>query len=103
MAITTVCRVKTLLSIRDSKEDDAIELLIPMVEDEIKSYCNNNFLINGSIVWPVGMEIIAVKMIAYHLANQLMIASETNGPNTVTYLQDYPQEIKNFLFKYRKL
>ena len=103
MAITTLCRVKTLLSIHDSKEDDAIELLIPMVEDEIKAFCNNTFLVNDSIVWPVGMELIAVKLISYHLANQLMLAGETNGPNTTTYLQNYPQDVKNFLFRYRKL
>lgn len=91
--------VKSILKIRDSFEDTTIEMLIPMVEKEIMDYCN----IDTLTIYPMDLQLAACKIIGYHLANNNMVASEKNGDISVTFLEDYPSDIKRILKKYRKL
>ena len=47
MAIITRTTVKKLLQISSTKYDDAIDLLIPIVQSFVVRYCNNHFLITS--------------------------------------------------------
>ena len=91
--------VKTILKIRDSLEDDAIEILIPLVEEEILNYCH----IKRQTVYPLDLQLAAWKMIGYQLANNNMVQSEKSGEVSVTFLTDYPTDIKRTLNNHRKL
>ena len=45
--IITVDEVKTLLEITGTSKDKIIENLIPLVQDFVLTYCNNEFLISN--------------------------------------------------------
>ncbi len=89
MAITTLENVKTLAGITsvDYDRDDRIEALIPQVEEDYLSIRNHPFDTGstGDIIYPNGAELTAVKMIQFHLNEQVGVASESLGDHTVSY------------------
>ena len=75
MAVITVDEVKTLLQISNDLKDDLITALIPMIEDEIRNYCNQDFQdAPTEPSWEVWMKIPAANMIGY-----TMNTSSNNG------------------------
>lgn len=96
-AITTVEKVQKALNIDDKAEQ--IEVLIPLVENWIKGYTNQDMPDkNGE--YPDGYEQIAIRMIAYDLNNLAKqgIQSETLSRHSITYAtggstRDYPSEV----------
>jgi len=46
--IITLQECKTLLNITNSIKDNQISMLLPIIEDEIREYCNNKFLDSSS-------------------------------------------------------
>ena len=97
MAIVNDVDVKTYLSITDKNDDNAIKLLIPMVEAQIKTYCNNQFT-NG---YPADIKLIAIQLIGFYLANNRFLASEDMGNGTVSFLTALPEHIKDSLKKHK--
>lgn len=69
MAITTLENVKTYLGISNTSQDGKINLLIPMIEQEILNYRNKDFETDDldEIIYPDGSELIAIKLIALEL------------------------------------
>lgn len=95
--ITTVKEVQKALNISDKAEQ--IEALIPLVEDWIKGYTNEDMPDkNGN--YPEGYEQIAIRMIAYDLNNLAKqgIQSETLSRHSITFSSGamsggYPPEL----------
>lgn len=109
MAITTLATVKTVLGITDSSKDARITALIPLVESDYLNIRNLAFdVVGGSIVYPAGSEMTAIKMISWQLynANSFGKSSESLGDYSVSYEQnrisEYPLTITNQIKKYIK-
>jgi hypothetical protein len=70
MAITNLENVKTILGITSSATDSYITALIPMVEADYLLIRNKPFDLStdGAIVYPLGSEMTAIRMIAYLLS-----------------------------------
>lgn len=85
MAITTLENVKTYLGISNTSQDSKIELLIPMIEQEILNYRNKDFETDDldEIIYPSGSELVAIKLIALELNN-----SKSSGVKSMK-LDDY--------------
>jgi hypothetical protein len=100
MPITTLQKVKSSLQISGTNKDTAITELIPLVEDWIKGYCNDDFLVDGAEKFPSDYESIAIEMIANDL-NKLAksgVQSEGLSRYNVQYVagvtaQRYPQSV----------
>lgn len=86
--ITSLDKVKNVLQLSGNQKDDAIIELIPLVEDWIKGYCNDDFTET-----PQGYELIAIKMIEYNLNQKSGIESESLSRHSVTFSTDYPSSI----------
>jgi len=87
MAVITRDEVKTLLGITGTDKDAKIDLLIPMVEDDIKQITNNPFTDeSGNESFPESLKLIAANMISYNLnITRSNIQSETISRYSVTY------------------
>lgn len=97
MAITTVEKVQKALNIDDKSEQ--IEVLIPLVENWIKGYTNQD-MPDSEGNYPDGYEQIAIRMIAYDLNNiaKQGIQSEKLSRHSITYatsssIRDYPSDV----------
>lgn len=109
MAVITQEQVKTLLKITTTTSDDLIDMLIPMVEDEIVEECNFAFLdSNGAESWPAGVTLIASKMIGFRLNDSAGIGMKSESQGGYSYTKDdmgkggYPDSIIAGLAKYRR-
>jgi hypothetical protein len=88
MTITTLEKTKNVLQINGTNKDLVIIELIPMVEDWIKGYCNDDFTET-----PPGYELIAIKIIEFNLNQKAGFASEGLSRHSVSFATDYPTSI----------
>ncbi len=86
--ITTLEKVKSVLQLSGNQKDNAIVELIPLVEDWIKGYCNDDF-----VEIPPGYELIAIKMIEFNLNQKSGVESESLSRHSVTFSTEYPSSI----------
>lgn len=111
--ITTLEKVKTILSITVSTHDALITELIPLVEDDYLSIRNKPFEQDESgeevvIVYPTGAEMTAIDMIGFRLAKKYKksgIKSESLGDYSVTFdmtnsKYGYPADIESRIRRY---
>ncbi len=115
MAITTLQNVKLLAGIMsvDVNRDDRIEALIPQVEEDYLAIRNHPFDTGstGNIIYPDGSEMTAVKMIQFHLNEQVGVMSESLGDHKIAYDRGghsgptgfYPGVITGRIKKYVKM
>jgi Phage gp6-like head-tail connector protein len=85
--ITTVERAKTILNLKANESQ--ISELIPLVEEWMKGYCNDDFLTG----YPEGYERIAINLIGYDLKRKHGVKSESLSRHSVTYDEDYPPSL----------
>jgi len=95
MAVITQAEVKTLLQITDSTYDALITALIPIVEDYVKNYCNNEFT-DG---YPVGLKGIVAKIIYHNIFNKDGVLKFKRGQVSV----EYPDNIYKQLDAYKAM
>lgn len=94
MPITTLQKVKSSLQISGTNKDAAITELMPLVEDWIKGYCNNEYKnTDGTDNFPPGYELIAIKMIEHNLNQKAGVSAESLSRHSVTFSEDYPKSI----------
>jgi len=86
--ITSLDKVKSVLQLSGNQKDNAIAELIPLVEDWIKGYCNDDF-----VEPPQGYELIAIKMIEFNLNQKSGVESESLSRHSVTFATEYPLSI----------
>ena len=110
MAVITSDTCKTLLGITTTSQDDLIDLLIPMVQDEIVEECNYAFLdSDGNEDWPSGVTLIAAKMVGYRLTDSQSIGMKSESQGGYSYTKEstskggYPDSIIGGLAKYRRV
>lgn len=97
--VITIDEVKTLLKITDTTKDDLIETLIPMVQDDISTYCNTTTFYNG-------MKPCAALMINYLMSASENTGLQSEGIGTYNYQRasgknGYPDMIYQTLDKYK--
>lgn len=90
-------KIKLLLGSMDDDKDDVLQLLINVVTDEVKDYCNVDSV--------DGMESVIIQMviIKYNLIGHEGVASESYSGVSYTYEHDYPDSILSTLKKHRRL
>ena len=101
MAITTLENVKTYIGITNTAQDNKINLLIPMIEQEILNYRNKDFETDDldEIIYPAGAELVAIKLIALELNNSISAGkkSEKLDDYQVNFAENKQQEKQNIL------
>jgi hypothetical protein len=104
MALLTIEEVKTQLQITDTSKDDLIDFCLPIVEDDINTYCNTSYTDS----WPIGMKAAGAQMVNYLMsiyestgkqAETIGTYSYTNGPAS----NGYPDMIYAMLKKWRNI
>jgi len=114
MAITTLSKVKTILQISDTSQDDLIEALIPLVEADFLMIRNKAFDTEYNedteeydTIYPIGSELTAIRMIQYQMSNikSQGVTSESLGDYSVSYDtsnlgNDYPKSISGGIKRY---
>lgn len=119
--LITVDEVKTLLNLSGSSTYDAyISASIPIVEDQIKYLCNDDFIsgslvynmfdgvyVSGTLDYPVGLKLPAALMIKSQIDKvfnsvNATVSSETLGAYSVTFKDGVSSEIQDMLKPYRR-
>lgn len=105
MAILTVEEVKTLISIPtdDESKDAQIEALIPIVEDLVKRFCNDEFVDEDGVTsFPVGLKLPAAQLVKFAL-DYKGVAGESIGDYSVSFFASLPEGVKAMLKSYKKV
>lgn len=113
MAVITTDEVKVFLQISDTSKDDLIDALIPVIQDNIIEYCNDDFTVNSVQTFPTGMKLPAAQMIGHDMAimsgggGSIGMQSESQGEYSYTRsnqgsVGEYPQSILASLNKWKK-
>ncbi|WP_044639738.1 phage head-tail connector protein [Risungbinella massiliensis] len=98
----TLEEVKTLLHILNDKNDAYLTAIIPMVEDFVKSYCNQQFQNElGETVFPGAVKLVIAQLCRYHMKDG-QIQFDMTRNNTITNTEQYPLEMLKTLNLYRK-
>jgi len=102
--IITLDEVKTLLQITNTSKDAHIEMLIPIVQDDLLTYLNNDFK-EG---YPPALKDYMARMINYKLQKTDNIKAESIDDYSVTFNNDnfiagYPASIMSGLSKWKKV
>jgi len=101
MAIITLTEAKVFLGISDTSKDSLITALIPIVESDVREYCNQDFQDAPDVPsWADWMKMPAAKMIGHQMVmaagNAVGMKSESQGGYSYT-MQDmeggYPKGI----------
>jgi hypothetical protein len=114
-AVITTDEVKIFLQITDTSKDDLIDALIPIVQDNIIEYCNDDFTTNSVQSFPVGLKLVASQMIGYDMSimsgggGSIGMQSESQGEYSYSRYSsnsgiagEYPASILASLNKWRK-
>lgn len=103
MAIVTLAEVKTLLSISDDTKDDQIEMMIPIVEDFVTKYCNDDFTDEDGVTsFPAGLKLPTAQLIKFQMEFK-GVAGSTVGDYSVSFFANIPDGIRSMLRPYKKL
>jgi hypothetical protein len=104
MAIIELAEVKTLLGITDTAKDSYITAMIPIVEDFVKRYCNDDFLAEDGVTsaFPAGIKLPVVQLIKASMVYK-GVAGESIGDYSVSFFSTIPQSILIGLKPYKKL
>jgi hypothetical protein len=86
--ITSLEKVKSVLNLSGNQRDNQIIEYIPLVEEWIKGYCQDDF-----VETPPGYELIAIKMIEFNLNQKAGYTSEGLSRHSVSFAEDYPATI----------
>jgi hypothetical protein len=101
MALITLTEAKLLLGITDTSKDALITALIPIIESDVREYCNKNFQDAPAVPsWEAWMKLPAAQMISYQMVaaggNAVGMKSESQGGYSYT-MQDleggYPKGV----------
>lgn len=103
----TLEEAKLLIGTTSTSKDNYYLSMLPIVEDYIENYCNDNFLVQtswGSTSYakdyPEGIKLyIAKKLTSYEQESGIM--SESIGDYSVTFGSEDP--LNNYLKPYRKV
>lgn len=98
MAIITKEEAKLLLQITDTSKDLTIELLIPIVEDFVKTYCGTDFTdAQGKEDFPIGIKLPTAQLIGFNLQKQNMqgVKSESLADHSISFdgTNGYPKSM----------
>ena len=98
----TIDQVKKLLGIRNEKHDDYIEVMIPILMEYARGYCNTSFFIAGEEVIPGPVKLFVAKAIEYNM-NPAGVSGRSMGGASYSYETDFPPSITRLLKPYRKV
>lgn len=111
-AIATREEVKSILGIHGDTLDSKIDMLLPIVQDDLLAYLNNYFRKpNGIVEYPPALKLYMARMINFRIIQpNENIKSESLSRHSVTYssgagenISGYPADIMLGLSKWRKL
>jgi hypothetical protein len=99
----TVNEVKVLLRIQSDTDDAYLAAMLPLVEEYVVEYCNQDFKdATGVVVFPGGVKIAIAKMCQYQM-RESGVQSESLARHSVTYDgSKMPSDITNLLNSYRR-
>ena len=89
MAFITLAEAKTLLGINDTSKDAWLELTIPIVEDEVKEYCNDEFLFGI----PTSYKGVLADMLKYRMDERQGKTSESLSRHSTSFDTNYPKDL----------
>jgi hypothetical protein len=98
--ILTSTECKSILQISGSIYDNFIDTFIPIVEDFILNYCA---ISEDSASLQPGLKLPAANLVNYQLQKPSNISSETIGNYSVSYINNYPNDLLSTLKPYRKV
>jgi hypothetical protein len=106
MPIITLPQAKEMMQLKnDSSKDSLINSLIKPIEQFIKTYTKNDFLVDGVETFPEDLQLIAVQVIGRFINRKAWqgVQSETIDVNTVSIMNDLPKWALSILNSYRRI
>lgn len=95
--------VKTLLRIQGSQDDSYLEAVIPLAEEYVKSYCNQDFIDpeTGEPKYPGSVKLAIAKLCQLYMKDS-GVQSESLARHSVTYSNTPPPDVMALLRVHRR-
>jgi hypothetical protein len=108
MAVITLAEYKAIRGISGTTQDAQITALIPIVQDEIIQFCNQDWGA-GTVdeAFPVGLKSVSANMITYQMSGAQAGGKKSESIDGYSYTKDdvgdsgYPVGIEKGLSRYR--
>lgn len=96
--------VKTILGIRDSKDDEYLAIMIPILIEHVVAYCNNSFVdsLTGTLILPGGVKLFIAKACEHNM-QQAGLKSRSMGSVSYSYDLEFPESLNKYLRPYKRL
>lgn len=96
--------VKKLLQIKTTKHDDYLDAIIPLIIEDVKAKCNNQFLdpVSGDESLPGGVKIYISKACQYNMQPS-NLKSRSMGNVSYSFDLEFPTSITKLLSPYKRL
>lgn len=99
----TYAKYKIMRSLSDDSQQTKIETFIEMVNDEIKQYCNTDFLNDEDVdISPVSIDLIGADLVDFYMYQENKVSSQSLEGNSISFNNSNKQEIYSKLDKFRK-
>jgi hypothetical protein len=98
----TIEEVKALLRIENTKNDTYLAAVLPLIEDYVKGYCNQDFKNDlGATVYPGSVQLAIAQLCRWHMrAGQIQVETARTGSSV--NLEQYPADLLRSLRQHKR-
>lgn len=90
--------IKSILGIKNSKHDEYLNVMIPILLEHVTAFCNNNFADNI----PGGVRLFIAKACEHNMQNA-GLKGRTMGTVSYSYELEFPSSLMSYIRPYKRL
>lgn len=95
--------IKMILGIKNTKHDEYLTIMIPILFDHVIAFCNNDFVSNtGLAEVPGGVKLWIAKACEHNMQNA-GLKGRSMGSVSYSYELEFPSSIMSYLRPYKRL
>lgn len=96
--------IKKILGIKNTKHDEYLTVMVPILFDHVIAFCNNDFISkeSGLVVVPGGIKLWIAKACEHNMQNA-GLKGRTMGSVSYSYELEFPSSIMSYLRPYKRL
>ena len=96
-----ITEVKALNGIKTDKHDEYLAAMIPLMEEVVKEYCNDDFVDGEQVTFPSSIKVAIAKWVQFNML-QTGVSGRSQGVS-YSYETQLPDSVKVYLKPFRKV
>lgn len=101
--IIEIEEIKSILGIKNTKHDEYLSIMIPILLEHVTAFCNNNFTSRtGEVDVPGGVRLFIAKACEHNMQNA-GLKSRSMGSVSYSYELEFPLSLTSYIRPYKRL